>query len=128
MLPRPHPESESPSRNWLTPRLLLLLQPQERRELDPSSLPPRNPRQRSPLPRSQRLRLPRSQLLRRLLPRRSQLQRNPQQRSQLRRLHPRRSKSFISSSLLTKRPFLRPPIIFKEDIYFLNKLELLVCT
>merc|ERR1712029_6707 len=109
MLPRPHPESESPSRNWLTPRLLLLLLPQERRVLDPSSSPPRNQRQRSQ-------RLLRNQLPRRLLQRRNQLQRNPQQRSQPRRLHPRRSKLLIiTSSYKTKRPFLRPTIIFKED-------------
>merc|ERR1712217_22979 len=82
--------------------LLLLL---ARRELDPSSCPPRSPRPRSPrLPRSPRrsllLRSPR-RLPRSLLPRSPRLQRSPLLRSPRlprsllpKSLPPRRSKSF----------------------------------
>merc|ERR1712107_906338 len=95
-------------------KALVLLLPLERREQDPSSLLPRNPRQRSLLPRNQRprsqlprnqRRLPRNQQLRSqrlqrsLLPRNQQLRsllpRSQQLRSPQRRLHPKRSKLFF---------------------------------
>merc|ERR1712064_180081 len=114
MLPRPHPESESHLRSWLTPRLLLLLPLLERRELDPSSLLPRNQRQRSQrLPRKLRSLLPKSQLLRsqRLqrspLPRNQRLPRNQLLRSQQRKLLQRRSKCNIYLSESLKMAFIK---------------------
>merc|ERR1712113_1299943 len=104
MLPRPLPELDLPSRNWLPPKLLSLLLLLERREQDPSTLLPRNQRPRSQLPRNQR-RLPRNlqlrsqRLPRSLLPRNQQLRsllpRSQQLRSLPRRQHQKRSKLFF---------------------------------
>merc|ERR1712233_179504 len=124
MLPRPHPESESHLRSWLTPRLLLLLPLLERRELDPSSLLPRNQRQRSQrLPRKLRSLLPKSQLLRsqRLqrspLPRNQRLPKNQQQKKPAakkpaakkpaKKAAPRRSKCKIYISESLKMAFIK---------------------
>merc|ERR1712012_1378681 len=116
-----------------TTRLLLL----ERRELDPSSLLPRNQRPRSlllknqrprnQLPRNQR-RLPRSQQLRSQRPPRSlllrnQLPRSLQLRSPPKRLHQRRSKlaSFQNRNICIRRPFSRPVYIYlKSTKYDVN--------
>merc|ERR1711934_961089 len=86
--PRPCPGPGSPSRSLSSPRLLLPLLLQERRELAPSSS-----LLRSLLPRLLRSPLPRSLLLRSPLPR-SPLLRSPLPR----RLPPRRSKSLLITS------------------------------
>merc|ERR1712012_1273041 len=121
-------------KKWLHPRLLCQLLLLERRELDPSSLLPRNQRPRSQLPRNQRRlpkslqlrsqRLPRSlllrnQQLRNLLPRSQQL------RSPPRKLDQRRSKlaSFQNRNMCIRRPFSRPVYIYlkstKYDVNFI---------
>merc|ERR1712244_26381 len=103
MPPRPPLGSDWLSRRWLSLRLLLLLLPLERRELAPSSLPPKSPKLRSlPRLRSQQRRLLRnllpkrplrSLLLRRLLPKSQQLRSLLPRNLLPRRLLPRRSKS-----------------------------------
>merc|ERR1712012_396985 len=121
-----------------TTRLLLL----ERRELDPSSLLPRNQRPRSlllknqrprnQLPRNQR-RLPKSlQLRSQRLPRslllrnqqlRTLLPRSQQLRSPPRKLDQRRSKlaSFQNRNMCIRRPFSRPVYIYlKSTKYDVN--------
>merc|ERR1712012_1375542 len=83
-----------------TTRLLLL----ERRELDPSSLLPRNQRPRSLLLKNQR-------------------PRNLQLRSPPKRLHQRRSKlaSFQNRNICIRRPFSRPVYIYlKSTKYDVN--------
>merc|ERR1712231_10295 len=89
ILPRLVSASTLPSRSWLLPRRWFLPLLLVRRELAPSSFPPRSPRPRSPRLRSPR---PRS-----LPPRRPRSQRPP------RSLLPRRPRSLLPRSLLPRR-------------------------
>merc|ERR1712012_1371764 len=130
-------------KKWLHPRLLCQLLLLERRELDPSSLLPRNQRPRSLLLKNQRPRnlLPRNQRPRSQLPRnqrrlpkslllrnqqlRNLLPRSQQLRSPPRKLDQRRSKlaSFQNRNMCIRRPFSRPVYIYlkstKYDVNFI---------